>query len=59
MKETRLEVTPPRQVTNSSMPAGNHQEKWVPVRPGSQDHEEIPSRMGQRTWRDGRVEVQS
>lgn len=33
---------------------------WIPVRPGAQDHEQVPSRMGdRRVWRDGRVEVKS
>lgn len=30
--------------------------EWIPVRPGSQDHENVPSRIGdRRVWRDGRV----
>jgi hypothetical protein len=35
----------------------NYKPEWVPVRPGSQDHEQIPSRrVVTREWRDGRVE---
>lgn len=31
---------------------------WIPVRPGAQDHEQVPSRMGdRRVYRDGREEV--
>lgn len=35
----------------------NYKPDWIPVRPGSQDHEQVPSRQGhRRVWRDGRVE---
>ena len=36
----------------------NYKLSWTPVRPGAQDHEQVPSRMGDcRVYRDGRVEV--
>jgi len=36
----------------------HYKPEWVPVRPGSQDHEKVPSRIGAaRMWRDGRVEA--
>ena len=32
--------------------------QWVPVRPGAQDHERVPSRRADgRYYRDGRVEA--
>jgi hypothetical protein len=35
----------------------HYKPEWVPVRPGSQDHENVPSRRVEtREWRDGRVE---
>ena len=51
-------VTPPRQITNSSVAKGkNFIPVWTDTRPGSQDHERIPSRrVVTREWRDGRVE---
>lgn len=52
------EVTPPRELVNSSVPKGDHFiPTWTDTRPGSQDHENIPSRRVEtREWRDGRVE---
>ena len=36
----------------------NYTPNWVPVRPGAQDHEAVPSlHCGRRFYRDGRVEV--
>lgn len=51
-------LTPPRQLTNSSVAQGdNYIPTWTDTRPGSQDHENIPSRrVVTREWRDGRVE---
>lgn len=53
-----INITPPRQLTNSSVPKGdNFIPTWTDTRPGSQDHENIPSRRVEtREWRDGRVE---
>ena len=51
-----------RTLTNSTVDHRAHPlvVGWVPVRPGSQDHENIPSRFGDRIeYRDGRVEVLS
>lgn len=62
MTETRHEannITPPRQFTNSSVAKGDDKyiPTWTDTRPGSQDHENIPSRRVEtREWRDGRVE---
>lgn len=61
MTDTRhkaANITPPRHLTNSSV---NGDDKYIPTwtdtRPGSQDHENIPSRrVVTREWRDGRVE---
>lgn len=36
----------------------NYKPDWVPVRPGAQDHEQVPSRIGdRRVYRDGREEM--
>lgn len=61
MTDTRQEadnITPPRQLTNSSVAKGdNYIPTWTDTRPGSQDHENVPSRRVEtREWRDGRVE---
>jgi hypothetical protein len=61
MTDTRHEadnITPPRHLTNSSV---NRDDRYIPTwtdtRPGSQDHENVPSRRVEtREWRDGRVE---
>lgn len=47
------------QVRTVSQPISNdiYKPEWVPVRPGSQDHEQVPSlRPDGRYFRDGRVE---
>ncbi len=51
-------ITPPRHHTNGSVPKGDQYiPTWTDTRPGSQDHENIPSRRAAtREWRDGRVE---
>ncbi len=59
--DTRPEAdktTPPRHLTNSTAhDKGNYTPTWTDTRPGSQDHENIPSRrVVTREWRDGRVE---
>gem|GEM_PF-4528636 len=56
MTDTRRKATPPRQITNSSVPKGQHYiPEWVPVRPGAQDHEAVPAlHCGTRYYRDGR-----
>lgn len=47
----------PRTHVNSASENGDYMPEWVPVRPGSQDHENLPSRrVVTREWRDGRVE---
>jgi hypothetical protein len=61
MNDTRQEadnITPPRHLTNASVAKGdNYIPTWTDTRPGSQDHEQIPSRRVEtREWRDGRVE---
>lgn len=62
MTDTRQQAaqkTPPRTITNSSVPKGQHYvPNWTNTRQGSQDHENIPSRrVVTREWRDGRVEA--
>ena len=49
----------PRQRTVSSpLSDDNYKPEWVPVRPGSQDHEAVPSRRVEtREWRNGRKEA--
>jgi len=61
MTDTRHEadnITPPRHLTNSSVNGtGNYIPTWTDTRPGSQDHENVPSRRVEtREYRDGRVE---
>lgn len=49
---------PRARTVNSPMSGEVYKPEWVPVRPGSQDHENIPSRrVLTREWRDGRVEA--
>jgi hypothetical protein len=46
----------PRTITNANK-AGDFVSSWVPVRPGADDHENVPSRtFDKRVFRDGRVE---
>lgn len=49
----------PRARTINIPPSGDiYKPQWVPVRPGSQDHENVPSRrVLTREYRDGRVEA--
>ena len=48
---------PLRTVTNTAVTA-TYVPNWIPVRPGAQDHEAIPSLQGsRRVYRDGRVEA--
>ena len=58
-RHTADNMTPPRYLTNSSVNGkGNYTPTWTDTRPGSQDHEQIPSRRFEtREWRDGRVEA--
>ena len=51
-------ITPPRHFTNSSLNGDDkYIHTWTDTRPGSQDHENVPSRRAvTREWRDGRVE---
>lgn len=52
----KADITPPRQLTPGTT-EGNYKPDWIPVRPGSQDHEQIPSlHQGVRYYRDGRKE---
>lgn len=49
---------PRNRTVSSPMSQENYKPEWVPVRPGSQDHENVPSRRAStREWRDGRVEA--
>jgi hypothetical protein len=49
---------PPERTLTQPMSQENYKPEWVPVRPGSQDHENVPSRRAStREWRDGRVEA--
>lgn len=66
MKHTRQEAAPaepsiaaPRTIVNGAMPNMKQSaQNWIPVRVGSQDHESIPSRIGNRyVYRDGREEA--
>ncbi len=67
MKHTRQEaaqpeetsIAAPRTIVNGAMPNEKpFTPDWIPVRPGAQDHEKIPSLFGsRREWRDGRVEA--
>jgi len=58
-KTEPLQIVRQRTLTNSTV---DHRKNplvvgWVPVRPGSQEHEKIPSRFNDRLeYRDGRVE---
>jgi hypothetical protein len=57
MKDNKQELTPVREYTNA-----NSKELYVPswttIRPGSDEHEKVPSRVNQRReYRDGKVEV--
>lgn len=39
-------------------PSGIYKPVWQPVRPGADQHEQIPSRRAaERVWRDGRREA--
>ena len=54
--EKPLKVAESRTITNANN-RGSHNAAWVPVRPGADDHENIPSRnFNRREYRDGRVE---
>jgi hypothetical protein len=45
-----------RTITNANN-EGSYRAAWVPVRPGADDHENVPSRtFDKRVFRDGRVE---
>lgn len=49
-------ITAPRTITNSSQ-RKKYETNWGPIRPGSNDHEKIPSRMNNSLrYRDGKVE---
>lgn len=49
---------PRARTVNTPLSDDHYKPEWVPVRPGSQDHENIPSRRAvTREWRDGRVEA--
>jgi hypothetical protein len=52
-------ITPPRHLTNSSVNGGgNYIPTWTDTRPGSQNHEDVPSRRSARPtpkyWRPAR-----
>jgi hypothetical protein len=38
-------IVPPRTITNGHHTTARYQPTWTDTRPGSQDHELIPSRM--------------
>jgi hypothetical protein len=47
----------PRTITNATKTGDDFVSSWVPVRPGADDHERVPSRtFDKRVFRDGRVE---
>lgn len=52
-------ITPPRHITNSTVhDKGEYVPTWTDTRPGSQDHERVPTlHCGTRYYRDGRVEA--
>ena len=53
---TALGTPSARPITNASQ-TELYKPTWAPIRPGSDDHEKIPSRRVQtREWRDGRKE---
>jgi hypothetical protein len=58
-RQTADNITPPRQLTNSTAhDKGNYIPTWTDTRPGSQDHEAVPTlHCGARYYRDGRVEA--
>lgn len=61
MNDTRQKadnITPPRHHTNGSVDPRQHfVPTWTDTRPGSQDHEAVPTlHCGARYYRDGRVE---
>lgn len=50
-------IVPVREITNAASKE-TYRTEWVPVRPGSQDHERVPSRRADgRYYRDGRKEA--
>lgn len=52
------DIAASRELTNGSASKEPFVPDWVPVRPGAQDHEAIPSlHCGTRYYRDGRQEV--
>lgn len=52
----KADIVPSRTITNAGEKEP-YSPSWVPVRPGSQDHEKVPSlQFGQRRFRDGRRE---
>ena len=54
--QTRAVAQPPRIANSESKEV--YRPQWIPVRPGSQDHERVPSRRPDgRYYRDGRVEA--
>lgn len=56
-KRSYKNAVPLRTVTNGASKE-QYRVEWIPVRPGSQDHEKIPSRMGDECiYRDGRREA--
>jgi hypothetical protein len=49
---------PRNRTVSSPMSDDIYKPEWVPVRPGAEDHENVPSRrVTTREWRDGRVEA--
>ena len=55
--EKPLKVAESRTITNANKTGDDFVSSWVPVRPGANDHEQIPSRnFNRREYRDGRVE---
>ena len=56
-KAARQTIATPREIVNGST-QGTYVPYWRPLRPGADQHEAVPSRMGKRlTYRDGRVET--
>ena len=54
-----LRIARTRDIVAGTVKKGNYTPEWQPMRPGADDHENVPSlHCGTRTWRDGRQEAE-
>ena len=57
MKSSRLRGDVQTRTVVQPLTSQTYKTNWIPVRPGSQDHEHVPSlRTDGRYFRDGRIE---